>query len=259
LSEHPAIDNPPTNELQTLHQLAIELADQQLPEGWEMVGSSVNARVAVDSRSGIYYKEFLPRGPLENIKALLKGSRATRARCRNNDLREAGFDAPENLAWGKLQGGREYLFSKAVAGKGVTSWLREDLVKRSGETLLKRRELLHALGQFIGKMHAAGFTHGDLRTSNVLADYSNDGQFRFALIDNERNILRKPPAGRALLRNLMQLNMLPPEDLSSRDRMRFFVEWRKHMGELSGEETKLIAKEAYAWAERRLKAKGKIA
>lgn len=223
-----------------------------------MVGSSVNARVAVDTRSGIYYKEFLPRGPLEHLKALAKGSRASRARRHNNDLREAGFEAPVNLAWGKLNGGREYLFSESVAGKGVTCWLREDLVQRNGEALKRRRELMHSLGKFIGQMHAAGFTHGDLRTSNVLADYTQGDQFSFALIDNERNVLTKPPAGRALLRNLMQLNMLLPEDISNRDRMRFFVEWRRQMPDLTRDEAKLLAIEAYQWAMRRLAASGKI-
>lgn len=224
-----------------------------------MVGSSINARVAVDHTRGIYYKEFLPRGPLESVKALVKGSRATRARQHNDALRAAGFDAPVNLAWGKLKGGREYLFSESVAGKGVTWWLREELVQRDGAALRLRRRLLHELGQFIGRVHAAGFIHGDLRTSNVLADCTDKGHFHFALIDNERNVHRSPPEGRGLLRNLMQLNMLLPGDLSDRDRMRFFVEWRKQMPELSSAEAKLLAREAYAWAMRRLKAKGKVA
>lgn len=223
-----------------------------------MVGSSVNARVAVDSSKAIYYKEFLPRGPMEKVKALVKGSRATRARHHNDALRAAGFNAPVNLAWGELDGGREYLFSESVPGKGITWWLRDELSQRSGEPLVLRRKLLHDLGGFIGRMHAAGFVHGDLRTSNVLAHYTEQEGFQFALIDNERNVQKSPPEGRAVLRNLMQLNMLLPGDLSGRDRMRFFVEWRRHMPELSDEEAKLLALEAYQWAMRRLRAKGKI-
>ena len=222
-----------------------------------MVGSSVNARVAVDSEREVFYKEFLPRGPLESLKSLLKGSRATRARVHNDALRSAGFTAPSNLAWGKLDGGREYLFSSAVPGEGVTWWLREELQQRDGEPLRLRRDLLHALGDFIGRLHAAGFIHGDLRTSNVLAEHG-DGQFRFALIDNERNVQKQPPEGRALLRNLMQLNMLLPSDLSNRDRMRFFVNWRKQMSELSAVEAGVLGREAYRWAMNRLRAKGKV-
>lgn len=222
-----------------------------------MVASSVNARVAVDKAGSVYYKEFLPRGPLESLKALFRGSRATRARQQNDALRDAGFPAPRNLAWGTLPGHREYLFSEAVPGRGVTWWLREELVQREGEALHLRRQLLKDLGCFIGRLHAAGHTHGDLRTSNVLAHLQH-GHFHFALIDNERNVHGTPAEGRALLRNLMQLNMLWPSDLSNRDRMRFFVHWREQMPALSDVESKLLGREAYRWAMRRLRAKGKV-
>lgn len=227
-----------------------------MPDGWSMVGSSVNARVAVHLTDKVYYKEFLPRSPLETIKARFKGSRAQRARWHNDALREAGFDAPENIAWGELAGSREYLFSTAVAGQGVTQWLREELTERSGKNLQTRRNLLRSLGTFIGQLHAAGFIHGDLRTSNVLAAL-DDGRFRFALIDNERNVQHQPAAGRALLRNLMQLNMLPATDISNTDRMRFFTRWRAQMPHYSDAESKLLAIEAYRWAIRRLRKKGK--
>lgn len=222
-----------------------------------MVGSSVNARVAVDQQAEVYYKEFLPRSPLETIKALVKGSRATRARLNSEALREAGFASPVNLAWGSLPDGREYLFSSAVPGYGVTTWLQEKLVSREGESLTLRRELLCGLGGFIGRMHNAGFTHGDLRTSNVLAQQNGDS-FSFSLIDNERNRRRQPPAGRDVLRNLMQLNMLPPADISNTDRMRFFGQWRRQMHDLLDQEAQLFAMEAYQWAMRRLRAKGKV-
>ncbi len=78
-----------------------------MPDGWSMVGSSVNARVAVDQNAQVYYKEFLKRSPLEAIKALVKGSRAYRARRNNEALRAANFPAPVNLAWGSIAGGRE--------------------------------------------------------------------------------------------------------------------------------------------------------
>ena len=220
------------------------------------MGSSVNARVAVATADSIYYKEFLPRSPVEKLKALLKGSRAQRARRHNDALREAGFNAPVNIAWGKLPGGREYLFSSAVEGRGITNWVREELTAREGDSLRQRRVLLSMLGTFIGQLHAAGFIHGDLRTSNVLAA-QHDDTFHFALIDNERNVHSKPAAGRSLMRNLMQLNMLPASDISNTDRMRFFRQWRRQMPDYSDTEAKLLAVESYRWAMRRLRKKGK--
>ena len=237
--------------------LAETLADERLPEGWRMVGSSVHARVAVNGDGSVYYKEFLPRGPLERLKALVRGSRASRARTHNALLQQAGFRAPDNLAWGKLPAGREYLFSSTVPGDGVTTWLRDTLIERHGADLAQRRQLLRELGTFIGRMHAAGFVHGDLRTSNVLAELQNS-HFQFALIDNERNVFRTPAAGRAMLRNLMQLNMLLPSDVSHRDRMRCFCAWRTQMVELSDTEARVLGLRAYQWAMERLRAKGKV-
>jgi aminoglycoside phosphotransferase (APT) family kinase protein len=188
---------------------------------------------------------------------VIKGSRAQRARRHNDALREAGFNAPENVAWGKLPRGREYLFSTAVAGNGVTHWLREELNERSGRALQERRLLLRALGDFIGRLHAAGFVHGDLRTSNVFAHKSAEG-FCFALIDNERSVQSQPAAGRSLLRNLMQLNMLTSADISNTDRLRFFRQWRQQMLHYTDAEAQLLATESYRWAMRRLRKKGKV-
>ncbi|WP_157976721.1 lipopolysaccharide kinase InaA family protein [Parahaliea mediterranea] len=233
------------------------LAGDEVPEGWEVVASSPYARVAREASLGVFYKAFLPRTPLERLKGLLRGSRARRARLQSDALNHAGFTAPENLAWGRLGGGREYLFSRAVPGEGITHWLRHGLSGRDAATLVLRRNLLRELGTYIGRLHATGFIHGDLRTSNVLANYKG-GQFRFALIDNERNLRRRPPPGKLVLKNLMQLNMLLPSDLTRTDRWRFFQAWRRQHPELGHLEARILATESYRWAMRRLRAKGKV-
>jgi tRNA A-37 threonylcarbamoyl transferase component Bud32 len=240
---------------EALNADALRLGRGELPPGWEIVGSSVSARVAIHAADGIYYKEFLPRTPIERLKTLFRGSRATRARINNDILRAAGFNAPENIAWGKLPGGREYLFSASVPGQGVTRWLSEDLSQRQGEPLRLRRLLLAQLGVFIGRLHAAGFIHGDLRSSNVLAERDGD-VFTFALIDNERNTHANPASGKDLQRNLMQLNMQHPGVISHTDRMRFFSQWRRQMTSLNDAEAKLLALESWKWAARRLAKKG---
>jgi hypothetical protein len=104
-------------------------------------------------------------------------------------------------------------------------------------------------------VHATGFVHGDLRPGNVLAVQTQDG-FRFTLIDNERNTRKTPTPGKMLLRNLMQLNMLPRKDLSRTDRMRFLQAWRRQMRDLSPVEAKILASEAYRWALQRMRARG---
>ena len=234
-----------------LHRAALQLSRDILPPGWELVQSSGFARVASLQAAGLYYKEFLPRSPLERVKALLRGSRAARTRRNNARLLRHGFDAPVDVAWGSLPGGREYLIMRAVPGQPITAWLRGERGAGRREPVTTRRLLLRSLGAFIGRLHAAGFIHGDLRPGNVFAAVE-DGSFHFALIDNERTVRRLPPPGRALLRNLMQLNMLAPAELSPTDRMRFFCAWRSQMAELSPLEAKILGAEAYRWAMRRL-------
>ena len=230
---------------------AEQLANDYLPDGWEPVNSSTFTRVAVNRQRQLFYKEFLTRSPAESLLALVVGSRAARARMNAEVLLLAGIDAPETILWGKLPGRGEYLFTTAAPGESLNHWLRATLAERSGDKLRLRRNLLRALGTFIGRVHATGIIPGDLRPGNVLAALQQD-QFRFTLIGIERNALKNPPPGRLLLRNLIQLNLLAPKDLSRADRMRFFCAWRRQMRALSSIEAKILAAEAYCEALRQL-------
>ena len=245
------------DESRELHHLALRLSAEELPPGWEPIPSSAHTRVASNNARRVYYKEFLPRSPLDRLKALLRGSRASRARQHCDALLLAGINAPANLAWGKLPGGREYLFSRAVEGDDVTTWLGTLLPAGESWARASRWQLLEALGMFIGRVHATGFIHGDLRPGNVLAEHRAE-RYLFSLIDNERTVQKLPPPGRMLLRNLMQLNMLPPRILSRTDRMRFFTACRRQMRDLDTIEAKLLAAEAYNWAMQRLYDKGQL-
>ena len=242
-----AIDQKPDQA--TLEHWAEQLGQEFLPEGWAHVVSSGNTRVAYHAGLQLYYKEFLPRSPLESAKAMLRGSRACRARDNADALRAVGIRAPDNVHWGKLQNGREYLFMAEAPGQGVDDWLRQTLPDDPDSRAL-RRQLLRELGVFVGRVHAFGFVHGDLRPGNILA-HRVEERFQFTLIDNERLHRGRPAAGRRLLRNLMQLNMLPLATVSRSDRMRFFCQWRRQMRDMAPLEAKILAAEAYLWAMRR--------
>ncbi|GAB5452144.1 MAG: hypothetical protein Hals2KO_24720 [Halioglobus sp.] len=229
-----------------LHAVAEQLAQSYMPAGWQPVKSSVATRVTHHAALGLYFKEYFARSPAEALKARLRGSRAQRARVNADALRYYGIDAPETVHWGTLSNGNEYLFMRAAAGDTV-----HRLLTATQQDLAQRRRLLRDLGTFIGRLHATGFTHGDLRPGNILAAWCVE-RYQFTLLDNERNRLQSPPAGRRLLRNLMQLNMLSPAVLSATDRMRFFVGWRRQMRHLSAAEAKILGREAYRWAMRRL-------
>ena len=240
------MNNEPA-EPEPLHSCALQLASGELPPGWDIVPSSPMTRVACNRELQLYYKEFRPRNPFDRLPASLLGSRATRARRQNEALLYVGIEAPESLACGKLPGGHAYLFTRAAAGQDVANWLKNTLASRTGQALATRRQLLEALGIFVGRVHATGFIPGDLKARDVIADLV-DGRFQFTLVDNENTFQKLPPPGRMLLKNLMQLNLLPPAVLSRTDRMRFFIGWRRQLRELSPIETKVVAAEAYQWA-----------
>ena len=240
-----------------LHRWARQLGAGELPQGWDIVPGCSSARVARNTTLGVYYKEFPRASPLQRLRALLSGSRATRLRKHSNALLYAGIDAPASLAWGTLPGGREYLFTRAAEGRDVASWLQDALAERRGETLALRRILLGNLDVFIGRLHATGFVAGDLQARNILAEL-RENRFQFTLINNENTVRMLPPSGRKLLLNLVELNLLPPETLSRTDRMRFFAGWRRQLRELSSIEAKVIAAEAYHEAMRQMYESGSL-
>ncbi|MDX1735692.1 MAG: lipopolysaccharide kinase InaA family protein, partial [Halioglobus sp.] len=240
----------------TLHHWAQQLREDYLPDGWRRVASSPYNRVAHHRELGLYCKEFVPRSPAERLRGLLRGSRATRARRNGAQLMYYGFRASRPLHWGRLPGGTEYIFMHAAPGMDINEWLRE-LDGSDAQTLRRKHELLRALGRHIGRLHATGFIHGDLRPGNIIAEEA-DNSFRFTLLDNELTTRHSPPPGRSILRNIMQIDLVPAEALSATDRMRFFSAWRSQMRHFTPVEAKVVAREAHRWALRRMALKGAV-
>lgn len=208
------------------------------------MASSAFSRVAYNAELKLYYKEYLSRSPLETARGLLQGSRAARARKASEALRFAGFNALKSVYWGKLKGGREFDYTLEVPGECVHTWLRNTASSDEPEAAHMRRALAASLGVTVGRLHASGFIHGDLRPCNVIAHYA-DGRFSLSFLNNERTVRKTSPSGKLLLGNITQLNMLPHRLLGNTDRMRFFVAWRRQLREFTAVEAKIIAAEAY--------------
>lgn len=225
--------------------LAGQLGQRAFPAGWALVSDSPGALLAHQASAGIYYKEYPARSLAARLSAVFgRGAAHRRAQRNNARLLLAGFQAPQCLASGTLANGRDYLFISAITGESVAHWLRQALTDRDPATLALRRHLLRELGVFTGRLHAAGFIHGDLHPGNVIAAYKG-GQFRFGLINTEHLLRRRPPPGKRLLAELSLLNGLPVTDLTRTDRWRCFLAWRQQQPELGHEEARLLALAAY--------------
>ena len=188
----------------------------------------------------VYFKRYLCRSTPDFIKHLARSSRARRSFMATLMLEKNGFEAPIVVAMGECKFSflerENFLLTIEVEGAvQINQIIPENLKKLSEQQLQSnsalcffytmgtqdKRELIRALGQTIGRMHAEGIFHGDLRLGNVLLRRETNG-WHFFFIDNERTKkFRKLPA-RLRLKNLVQANMLRTCALSSTDRLRFF-------------------------------------
>jgi len=192
----------------------------------------------------VYIKKYLPGSILHFIKQLFRGTPAARAFEGAGILAKNGFDTPTIVAMGECGLGlcrtRSFLASlEATGSRQISEYITESPGNLTKEQLRAKRELIRAFGQTVGKMHAKGIFHGDLRAGNVLAKQEED-RWRFFFLDNERTkVFRELPV-QLQLKNLIQLNMKLPHALTNTDRMRFFKEYWAENGASKHHKTALI-------------------
>lgn len=207
---------------QAVHAL---LHDQPLPEGVVRVPSSALARVARMDVAGetFFLKVYLSGGRLDDFKQRLRGNRAERARSAALDLERFGFATAEVVMTGTA-GNTSWMVSRAIEGIGVGFYAHAFLRAPVSSTarLRWKREVIRELGTYVGRLHAAGIVHGDLRMNNILID-GHAKEPRFALIDNERNMRFGFYMPRRLrIKNLVQVALFHPPIVSRSDRLRFY-------------------------------------
>lgn len=199
----------------------------------EKLDSSRNAnvyKVNVDGKNYIF-KEFLQRNFIENIKAFVIGSRSFRAFRGTQMLRSENINAPKPIAFiekiNVLPNRNilitEYLDNTEPLGNRFQRAFTEGATDK--DKLLKK-EVLKSLGLEIGKMHASGICHGDLRLNNILFKINDELDFYF--IDNERNVKHRYLSKKLIKKNLTQLGMMFTNVVSKRDRLKFLSMYRKN-------------------------------
>jgi len=176
----------------------------------------------------VYFKQYLCRSVWDFIKDFVRAGRAERAFKAAEMLGENGFDAPAIVAMGKFRDGlchtTNFLVTLGIKDAKQICQFLSDLQKDSELTTGGKRELIRAFGRTIGKMHAKGIFHGDLRLGNILARQEKN-RWRFFFLDNERTRKFHRLPARRRLKNLVQVNMFQSATISNTDRMRFFREY----------------------------------
>jgi tRNA A-37 threonylcarbamoyl transferase component Bud32 len=194
-----------------------------------------------DGDKVVYFKQYLCRSAWDFIKDCVRANRAERAFKAAEMLGKNGFDAPAIIAMGKYRGGLFHTTNFLVTleiedAKQIYRFISDSKLAARG-----KRELIRAFGQTIGKMHAKGVFHGDLRLGNILAKQDKD-QWRFFFIDNERTKKFNHLPARLRLKNLVQVNIFRLATISNTDRSRFFKEYWAQNKESNIERTMLIKK-----------------
>lgn len=128
-------------------------------------------------------------------------------------LEAAGIAAPLPLAAGEVNG-RAFLLLQAIEPAEELRRFLQDLPPESP----RRRLVAVALGQYLARLHAAGFDHPDLYTKHVLI---GSDPFRIVLLDWQRSQHRDSVPWSDRLRDLAALDAtLADELVSPRERLR---------------------------------------
>jgi serine/threonine protein kinase len=218
---------------------ALAMGEKSLAEKYDLISieASEFARVfrftvefSGSSRT-VFYKEYLCRSLLDFIKHIFRPSRACRAFRAGLMMQRNGVNVPEVVAFGEERNPfvcrRNFLLTMEVPDteqlSACLSGYSQDLPT---EDLKNKRQLIQAFGQTIGRMHAMGIFHGDLRLGNVLVR-RNDSGWNFFFLDNERTQRFVQLPDRLRLKNLVQVNMFR-KGVSNSDRLRFL---KAYLGE----------------------------
>lgn len=196
-------------------------------------------------------KQYLNRSPLDILKSLLLSCRAYRAFKAGQMLKRYGFFTPDIVAVGK-----KTFVGITTKNFLITSQVEDSvpLYKMLDIDISQKQQLIKQFGQTVGRMHAAGIFHGDLRLGNVLVK-KDDNRFVFIFLDNERTRKFKKLPERLRLKNLVQISM-SRENISDSDRMHFLDAYLAQQNiRLDGEK---LAAQIAARVKKRLAAKEKI-
>lgn len=231
-----------------LEELDGRLSSAEYSAAWESLGSSINSSVWRFDVAGCGYifKEFLSRGPFESIKAIFRGTRARRAWRAAVMLKEAGFLTPRLVVLGERCGvfciEGNFIVTRFIEGStGLATFIKGPLARMKPDAAMAlRRNLARTLGGLVGRLHAKGIVHGDLRPDNILVVGSNKADPDFYLIDNERNEFFKEIPFELLVKNLVQVGMFFPQVVGATDRMRFYKAYLEFFPKARSVEKRLL-------------------
>ncbi len=170
-------------------------------------------------------KRYNHRSVIDLLKHLFRPGRAERAFSASIILSQHGIPSPPVIVLGLKKLGPlpldSFLITEEITdAQDIHAWITCTWLNASDPVQAVRRDFIRSLGSTIGRMHAAGIFHGDLRPGNILARREYE-RWVFYLLDNERTCQYLCLPDRLRRKNLHQIGMFPI-GLSRTDRWRFY-------------------------------------
>lgn len=215
-------------------------------------GSSVS-RIVVDGRFGaldLAVKWNHWRGPRGALSDLFNGSRAARAAIGAERLREIGLLHPETFAIAERRRFGFVTESFLLTGFLPYALPLPAMLPTIRDVPKQRRALAFALGDLVGRLHAAHLDHADLKHSNLLVT----PEHRIVLLDLDSLARLHRPGWRRRVRALGQLEAFAFDLypwLPRTDRFRFLKAYLQREPSLRSERRELVIA-VQAWVARRL-------
>ena len=206
-----------------------EMCHPGSPE-WEMVKANPSRTVYRGRVKGqwVYLKHFHRHDWVARLARLMGYSRARSELRLSQYLASADVPVPDPLA-ARVGTPVEWVATREVAqAEPADEWqARQDAHGAEGRKAV--RGAVVALGEMIGRMHAAGVLHGDLHCGNVLVRTRTAGP-KLVLMDLHRASRRRWLTRSAMAENLAQLYHDRRDMTTRTDRMRFLRHYLRASG-----------------------------
>lgn len=165
------------------------------------VRSSKLAAVFRFERGGkaYYYKEYLYSSLWKHRNVLRRGAHLMRIA---DQMNEAGFSTPPIVCHARRG---NQVFTVSEEAESDLKHKQILFCAETRETIPDMMRFRRLFGREIGRFHAAGFSHGDLRWGNVLIKSPESEQPVFIYLDNDRTKKYRKLPDRLRLKNLVQL------------------------------------------------------
>lgn len=167
---------------------------------FEKVQSSTSTRVLRFKAGGqtYYFKEFRYSGLVKQLKVRRRGVRLQRIA---TELIKAGFETPRIVCHAR-RGTSAFVVSEAA---DATTTAYDILMRQTDMAPRDVQRFQVRFGKEIGRLHAAGFVHGDLRWGNILVRDEQSDAPAFVFIDNDRTRKYRKIPSSLRVKNLVQI------------------------------------------------------